>query len=325
MSIAAAKWASQPVYALAKLKVADHLADGERTTAELAARLQIRPEPLRRCLRAAASVGVFQETRPDHWALTETADHLRTDAPVSLRDLVVLLGEPTMWEPFGRIMDVLRDGAPAFDSVHGRSLYDHLAGDPGLSDVYQGAWSPLTRAVMSAVADAYDFSPFTTVADLGGGDGTALRVLLDAYPHLNGILLDLPHALRAQRTPADGTAGRIRTVPGRLPDGVPPGADVYLLKNTLHCLPPDALARTLRRVREAMPRPDQRLLIVEAVIQPGNAFDWSKLMDIEVMITNGGGEHTLDEWEELLRKAGFHLASFHETLPPQWLLEAVPS
>ncbi|MFI0220379.1 methyltransferase [Streptomyces lydicus] len=323
MGIAAAKWVSQPVYVLAKLGVADHLAEEELSTTALADRLEVRCDPLRRCLRAAASVGIFRETKTDHWTLTDSADYLRTDAQMSLRDFTVLLGEAPMWAPFGRIMDVMRQDVPAFDAVHGRPMYAHLAEDDELARTYHGAWSSLTEGVMRAVATAYDFARFATIADLGGGDGTALRILLATHPRLSGILMDLSHASEVHHQGAGhAVEERLRHISGRLPEDVPPGADAYFLKNTLHCLSPDLLLQTLRCIRTKMTRPEQRLLIVEGIVQPGNGFDWSKLMDIEVMVNNGGREHSLEEWRTLLTQAGFRLASAREVLHPQWLLEA---
>ncbi|MEU5545100.1 methyltransferase [Streptomyces sioyaensis] len=322
MGIAAAKWVVQPVYVLAKLGAADHLAEEELSTAALADRLKVRCDPLRRCLRAAASVGIFRETEQDHWALTDTADHLRTDAQMSLRDFTVLLGEAPMWAPFGHIMDVMRQDTPAFDAVHGQPMYAHLAEDDELARTYHGAWSSLTEGVMRALTTAYDFSRFATIADLGGGDGTALRILLATHPQLRGILMDLSHSGEIHQGADRAFEERLRTVSGRLPDDVPPGADAYFLKNTLHCLSPDLVLQTLRRIRSEMTRPEQRLLIVEGVVQQGNGFDWSKLMDIEVMVNNGGREHSLEEWRTLLSQSGFRLTSAREVLHPQWLLEA---
>ncbi|MFF9350087.1 methyltransferase [Streptomyces sp. NPDC014734] len=322
MGIAAAKWIAQPVYVLAKLNVADRLAEGEASTMQLAERLGVRIDPLRRCLRAAASVGVFRETQPDRWELTDMAEFLRTDVPMSLRDFAVLLGEEPMWASFGGIMQALRREGPVFDKVHGHSMYAHLAQDDELARTYQGAWAPLTQGVMRALAAAYDLSGFGTVADLGGGDGTALRILLAEHPHMNGVLMDLPHVLEEYRNADDEVGARLRTVAGRLPDDVPADADAYLLKNTLHCLTSPLVRQTLKRIREEMRRPEQRLLIVEAVLGAGDGFDWSKLMDIEVMVNNGGCEYTLKEWRALLAETGFRLVSAREVLHPQWVLEA---
>ncbi|WP_371676282.1 methyltransferase [Streptomyces sp. NBC_01276] len=322
MGIAAAKWIAQPVYVLAKLNVADRLAEGEASTAQLAEQLGVRSDPLRRCLRAAASAGVFREAQPDHWALTDMAACLRTDAAMSLRDFTVLMGEEPMWTSFGSIMQALRQEGPVFDKVHGHSMYAHLAQDDELARTYQGAWAPLTQGVMRALSAEYDLSGFDTIVDLGGGDGTALRTLLAEHPGLNGVLMDLPHVREAHRNADDEVGARLRTVAGRLPDDVPAGADAYLLKNTLHCLPSPLVRQTLKRVREEMTRPEQRLLIVEAVLGASDGFDWSKLMDIEVMVNNGGREHTLEEWRALLTETGFRLVSAREVLHPQWLLEA---
>jgi DNA-binding IclR family transcriptional regulator len=49
------------IYVAAKLRIADHLKDGPRTVAELAATTKTHEGTLYRLLRALASIGVFTE------------------------------------------------------------------------------------------------------------------------------------------------------------------------------------------------------------------------------------------------------------------------
>ena len=48
-----------------------------------------------------------------------------------------------------------------------------------------------------AVLAAYDFSQFSTIADIGGGRGHLLRAVLQAAPDTSGILFDLPGVIDA--------------------------------------------------------------------------------------------------------------------------------
>jgi len=73
------------IYAAAKLGIADLLEAGPRTAEELAGLAGVHAPSLYRLLRALASVGVFAETAPATFALTPTAQRLRTGAPDSLR------------------------------------------------------------------------------------------------------------------------------------------------------------------------------------------------------------------------------------------------
>jgi hypothetical protein len=54
------------------------------------------------------------------------------------------------------------------------------------------------RAVAEArdVVAAYDFTPYRTIVDVGGGRGILLAVILDSAPRATGILLDRPAPTR---------------------------------------------------------------------------------------------------------------------------------
>ena len=85
---------SSALQAAAKLKIADELADGPRTAADLARATRVDEDALYRVLRAPASIGIFEETGPRTFALKARAQLLRADAPGSVRDLVRWLRDP---------------------------------------------------------------------------------------------------------------------------------------------------------------------------------------------------------------------------------------
>ncbi|MEK7214145.1 MAG: methyltransferase dimerization domain-containing protein, partial [Chloroflexota bacterium] len=85
----AGSWVSQCLYVAAKLGVADVLEDGPLALDALAEAVGADADPLRRVLRALASLGVFAEDDQGRFGLTELADNLRSGAPTSLRDFAV--------------------------------------------------------------------------------------------------------------------------------------------------------------------------------------------------------------------------------------------
>ena len=81
------------IYAAAKLGIADLLDAGPRTAEELARLAGVHAPSLYRLLRALSSIGVFSETSPATFALTPTAQRLRTGTPDSLRAWAIVTGE----------------------------------------------------------------------------------------------------------------------------------------------------------------------------------------------------------------------------------------
>ena len=57
--------------------------------------------------------------------------------------------------------------------------------------------------------------------------------------------------------------------------------------------------------------PESRLLIVDAVMQPGNAPDPNKATDVSLMVLTEGRERSADEFDGLLRASGLALEAIH--------------
>src|SRR5215470_7192993 len=77
-------WDSMCVYAVAKLTLADHLANGApRRAGELATVTGVQEGPLYRLLRAVASLGIVAEDAQGRFTLTPLGEGLRRDVPGS--------------------------------------------------------------------------------------------------------------------------------------------------------------------------------------------------------------------------------------------------
>ena len=136
------------------------------------------------------------------------------------------------------------------------SLFEFLAANPDRARQFQAAMSERTAAFAPSVAAAYDFSAMRTVADIGGGKGTLLAAILRAHDHLRGILFDLPSGVAnaAEMFQAEDVADRCEIVPGDFFQGVPDGADGYILANVLHDWDDPDAVRILGRAAGPWPK-----------------------------------------------------------------------
>src|SRR5215203_5498989 len=72
---------TQAIHVAAVLGIADLLADGPRSSDDLAAATETHSGTLYRLMRALAGVGVFREEEACQFALTDLGACLRSDAP----------------------------------------------------------------------------------------------------------------------------------------------------------------------------------------------------------------------------------------------------
>lgn len=316
---------TQLIAVAAKLGLADQLRRGPQPVQALAAATGTDAAALRRLMRALASQGVFTETAAGEFETTTLGELLRSDAPSSLRDVAVLYGEPWLWQAYGALSHSVRTGGPAFEHAHGQTFYDFLHHNPAQAQVFQRAMNGFTRHEVAAIASACNLSAAHTVVDIGGGQGALIMALLDRYKALHGIVFDLPEVIGGARSALDqaGLSARCQAIAGDFFKSVPTGGDVYLMKSVLHNWADDAAVRILRSCRRAMSR-DARLIVAERVIAEGNAASEAALFDINMMVTVGGQERTLREYNVLMQAAGLRLVRCVGTASALSVIEAVP-
>jgi len=317
---------SRAVHVAAMLGIADLLADGPRGVEELATRTGSHAPTLYRVLRLLASVGVFAEDVEGRFGLTPRAECLQADVPGSLRAWTIMFGGPSFWASWGALPDSVRTGETAFPLVHGMDRWEYLARHPEESAAFDAAMTELSAGESAAVLDSYDFSGIGVLADVGGGKGGLLAAILAANPSMRGILLDQPHVVAgaAELLSQAGVADRCQIVGGSFFESVPGGADAYLLKSIIHDWPDEQAIAILRTCRAAM-ADGGKLLLLERIIRPGNEPDLAKLIDLIMLVMNGGRSRTADELDRLLATAGFRLGSTVRTASPLSVLEATPA
>lgn len=317
------KWTSRAAYVAAKLGIADLLARGPKPVDELARATATHAPSLYRVLRALASLGIFEETADRTFRLTPAAEPLRSDVPGSLRAFTIMMGEPWSMRAWESILDSVRTGEPAFDAVHGKKIWEYFAERPQEGEIFNAAMVSFSEIETPAVLEAYDFSGIRCLADVGGGLGHLLAAVLRQHPAMHGILFDAEAVAPAARAnlAKEGLADRARVVAGSFFETVPSGADACILKHILHDWDDERSSSILRSCRRALPA-GGRVLVVDAVIGPGNAPELGKLIDLEMLVMTGKGrERTEAEFRSLLEASGFRLERIVPTASPVSVVE----
>jgi len=317
-------WVSQALYVAAKLGVADLLAEGPRPVEALAVATQTDAPSLHRVMRALASVGVFTEAHPGTFALTPLAALLRTGTPDSMRALAIMYAEE-QYRAWGDVLHSVRTGKTAFEKQFGTSYFAYLAQHPEADRVFNEAMTGYTTQLVGAVVEAYDFSPFTTLVDVGGSYGTLLAAILRRHPAARGILFDQPHVVAAagEHLATAGVAERCTTVGGDFFVAVPAGGDAYVLAQILHDWDDERSVAILRQCRQAMPA-HGKLLVVELVLPPGEEPFLGKWLDLHMLVLLGARERTATEYEALFRATGFTLGRVVPTAAGPSIVEGIP-
>jgi hypothetical protein len=316
--------ASAALQVATRLSIAERLSNGPRPVADLASEAGVQADGLYRVLRALASMGIFAETAPRTFALTPPAELLRK-GPGSLGDGIEFLTDPLHFRAYAEALYTVQTGKPAGEKVVGMPLFEYLSKTPDWSASFNNAMTAFSANVMPAVLEVYDFSGIGTLVDVAGGHGHVLTSVLKAYPQMRGVLFDVDHVIAGAGPllQASGVADRVRTESGDFFKAVPAGGDAYIMKHIIHDWDDDRSVAILSAIRKALEgKPQGRVILLEAALAPGNAPDFGKLVDLEMLLLPGGRERTADEFGALFERAGFTLTNVMPTKSMLSVIEA---
>ena len=319
---------SRALHLAAKLGIADLLKDGPRPFTELARSTATHAPSLNRALRLLASVSVLEEQEDGHFALTSLGECLRTDVPGSARAMVMLFAGARIQDAWKDLEYCVRTGEPAFRKRGVSDPFSDAARDPEEAANFDAAMADLTRLIAMGVVAAYDFTPFDTLVDVGGGNGALMIGILEANPRLRGVVFDLPDvAERARKQIAESGLGeRCRAVGGDFFEEVPRGGDAYLLKHVIHDWSDERALTILKNCHRSMAA-NARLLIVEGVyprrIDQSPESRGAAANDVNMLVNTGGRQRSEAEFRSLYDAAGIKLTKIVPTQARVSVIEGV--
>ncbi|CAI0407901.1 unnamed protein product [Linum tenue] len=267
----------------------------------------------------------------------------------SMADFLLLEGSRVMLEPWLFLSSRVRDGsaAPAFEQAHGgEDVWKFAEDNPGHGKLIDDAMACNARLAVPAIVQGSPglLDGVETMVDVGGGNGTALRLFVESCPWIHGINFDLPHVV-AVAPESKGVAH----VGGDMFQSVPKADVAFLMHTTtpffgvirewldqsslslqqvLHDWNDEDCIKILKNCREAISEKKGRVIIAEAVVdqeRDGKLEHVRLMLDMVMMAhTNSGKERTLKEWESVLHQAGFTRVTVTPIDAVQSVIQAFP-
>src|SRR5262249_3507157 len=207
--------------------------------------------------------GLLDADGQGRFRATGASRMLRRDHPRSLRAEARHALAPWTAIAWGQLEASVRDGVIGFERAAGMPLFEYLAEHPKEAEVFQALQAVQVRRNPGPPAATPPLPDPGAVVEGGGGNGPLPLAPLERTPGLRGVLYDRPEAIgqaraAAERSPA---GSRLDLVTGDFFEGVPAGADTYLLSHVLHDWPDADAVRILRGIAGAMLAESELLLI----------------------------------------------------------------
>ena len=313
------------VYMAASLNLGARLADGPRSSVDIAGELEFHPPFLYRFMRALAGEGILTEVDEGVFGLTAMGECLKPDHPDAAYASILASVSPAVIAAWEKFPEVLQTGKTGFNLAFGQGWFEWLSERPELSTQFNKSMAGVFGKEPLHVAEAYDFSVFASIVDVGGGNGNVLSHILSRHRGPRGLVFDQPHVVAEAPAllSARGMSDRIATQGGNFFESVPAGFAAYVLSHVIHDWDDNRAVQILENCRQAI-KPDGKLLILEWVLPEGDTPHVAKVVDINMMMLMGGEERTAKQYGRLLAKAGFRMTQVIPSACECSVVEAVP-
>lgn len=281
------------------------LDENPRSAADIASALELDADAVERVLNVLSGLGLSTASAQGH-VLTSEGRLLIDESPAGMGHQMRLFSGPEFRRAWQHLPDSLRTGRTGFGVAHGRELFEHLDNDPDASLRFNRGWQSVTAQVGHELAAHYDFSGVSHLLDVGGNRGVILAPVLRNHPHLRATLFDLPASMVGADADlaAAGVRDRITIVEGDATVAVPVQADCAMLKSVIHVCN-DAMATAIMAQVATTLESGSRVILIERVLLDTPDFDWSKVVDLTMLVITGGKERTIAHYTRLFDATGF--------------------
>src|SRR5262249_41203227 len=178
-------WTTQAIFVAAELGIADLLSDGPQHPDELGKQTGVRGDMLYRVLRALASIGIFAEDADGRFMVTPLAETLCGNS--GQRAYARLHGQE-LYQSWAKLLDAARSGESGFVKAFGMPVFEYFGANPARGAVFDKAMTGHHGEEADPMLDAYDFSDFEELVDVGGGNGSLLTAILKRHSQMRGVL-----------------------------------------------------------------------------------------------------------------------------------------
>ncbi len=202
----------------------------------------------------------------------------------------------------------------------GQNLYERLTAHPKLESLFQEAMSALSDQAIPHLVEAVDFSAYSHLVDVGGGDGSNAIALARHYPHLRVTVFDSPSVcqIAEQQITAAGLQGQVDAQFGEMfQDPFPNGVDAILFAHIFTIWSQEENRQLLEKAHAVLPEGGS-VLIFNMMAHDDDQGPLSTALGSPYFLAIATGRGMLYAWKDYeasLRQAGFDRIQRVEGLP----------
>ncbi|KAJ3677182.1 hypothetical protein LUZ60_002906 [Juncus effusus] len=279
---------------------------------ELAQSVSVPPEKqlmLGRVMRLLVQQGVYAECE-DGYQLTPFSELILTKGS-NFGVFALLMMDPDLtkhWHVMSQWLKASGSNTLFEMANYGKSFWNVIKERPETGNLFDEAMACLSKKMLKDIVACHPqiFDGLKSLIDVGGGIGTTVQVIAEAFPSLKCTVLDLPHVVSKALL-----SDKFSVVGGDMFEKIP-RADAVLLKNVLHDWTDEKCVIILKRCKESISSSAEsggKVIIVDIVVNletdEPKKVETSLLFDVIMMTGYAAKERSEEQWRDLFVDAGF--------------------
>jgi hypothetical protein len=286
-------FASKALLSAVELGVFTELAKGPRTGPELERALGLHPRATYDFLDTLVALGFLGRDGDGasgrYRNTPETALYLDRASPRYVGGILEM-ANARLYRFWADLTPALKTGQPQNEVRHsGRPMFDELYADPARLEQFMDAMAGVSRANFEAFADKFDFTPYRTMADVGGATGQLASIVARRHPNLDCASYDLPvvKPIAERRIREAGLAGRVAAGEIDFLRDEFPQADLITMGMILHDWNLDHKKRLIAKAWRALPEGGALVAIENIIDDERRENSFGLLMSLNMLIEFG--------------------------------------
>lgn len=220
---------------------------------------------------------------------------------------------------WGDLEEALMTGLQQNEAKEGEYFFGLIYQDPNKLREFIHAMSGVQMGNFITFAQNFDFSKYTTLADIGGSAGILSLMVAKHQPHMSCTTVDLPpvEPIALETIQKFNLADRVKVQNGDFFADPFPHADIITMGNILHDWDEEKKLFLMKKAFDALPE-GGAFVSIEGVIddeRKENAF--GMMMSLNMLIETGGGfNFTFADFNHWAKTVGFKSTSLLPLVGP---------
>jgi len=297
-------WKTQILYSIVKFEILDHIEKGINTFVLLLNKIKIAKNSLNMIIKVLM-LWNFIDERECKYYLKYLGKLLTENNPISLKYATLMWGDDH-YLVMSRLLEALKTYKPQFKEIFEMDLFHHFDKNKEKRLIYNRAMEEYSFDYDNLL-ELYDFSDTKIILDIGGGSGKLLTKILKKNTSISkGILFDLPNSIEnAQKLWKDSDFySRLEFISGDFFEKIPVKVDTIIMSRIIHDWSNDKAIKILKNIYKSLEK-DGKLLLFEIIVPEKIDSDIGITSNFNLLVCVGGKERTLNEFKNILNKAGF--------------------